>query len=80
MGDTSEPELFMSNCHIAVQKWALVDQAATGEAMMINFDDRLPTIDASLGCFMDDIFKTQLVPPTARTAQEVVRCSQRNDA
>ncbi|CAK0882744.1 unnamed protein product [Prorocentrum cordatum] len=80
MGNTSEPELFMSNYHIAVQEWALVDQAATGEAMMINFDDRLPTIDASLGRFMDDIFKTQLVPPTARTAQEVVRCSQRNDA
>eukprot|EP00959_Pyramimonas_sp_CCMP1952_P265613 5553407-Pyramimonas_sp.AAC.1 len=61
MGDTSEPELFMFNYHIAVQKWALVDQAATAGAMQIDFGPRLPTIDASLGCFMDDTFKTQLV-------------------
>eukprot|EP00959_Pyramimonas_sp_CCMP1952_P278200 5816014-Pyramimonas_sp.AAC.1 len=33
-----------------------------------------------MGGFMGDIFKTQLVPPTARTAREVVQHSQRNDA
>ncbi|CAK0833678.1 unnamed protein product, partial [Prorocentrum cordatum] len=80
VGDASEPELFVFNYRIAVQKWALVGRAATEKAMLIDFDDRLPAIDASPGGFMDDFFKTQLVPTSIRAAKEVANLSQRKSA
>eukprot|EP00959_Pyramimonas_sp_CCMP1952_P446379 9345964-Pyramimonas_sp.AAC.1 len=38
----------------------------------------LPEVDASLGCFMDDIFKTQLLSEP-QSAAEVTRLSLRSD-
>eukprot|EP00959_Pyramimonas_sp_CCMP1952_P326597 6836465-Pyramimonas_sp.AAC.1 len=47
--------------------------------MLIDFDDRLPTIDASLGGFMDGSCKSQLVTASFRAAKDVATLSQRND-
>ena len=77
MGDTSEPEIFMSNYHIAVTKWAEVETARSNGAMLIRMQN-LPEVDASLGCFMGDIFKTQLLSEP-QSAAEVIRLSPRND-
>ncbi|CAK0905019.1 unnamed protein product [Prorocentrum cordatum] len=77
MGDTSEPEIFMSNYHIAVTKWAEVETARSNGAMLIRMQN-LPEVDASLGCFMDDIFKTQLLSEP-QSASEVIRLSLRSD-
>eukprot|EP00959_Pyramimonas_sp_CCMP1952_P123244 2576698-Pyramimonas_sp.AAC.1 len=45
---------------------------------MIQFD-KFASIDASMGAFMDDMFKCQLIPRSGVTAKGVARLSQQSD-
>ena len=78
MGDTSEPEIFMHNYHHAVRAWANFERRQSNNDTTITFG-RFGTVDASMGTFMDDIFKTLLIPNTMRTPAAVVRASLAND-
>ncbi|CAK0853967.1 unnamed protein product [Prorocentrum cordatum] len=56
---------------------AVVIPAADGEVALRM--QNLPEVDASLGCFMDDTFKTQLLS-APQSASEVIRLSLRSDS
>ena len=78
MGDTSEPEIFMQNYHHAVRAWATFERRQSSNSTTITFG-QFATIDASMGTFMDDIFKTLLIPKEVISATDIVAVSKRND-
>ncbi|CAK0846868.1 unnamed protein product [Prorocentrum cordatum] len=78
VGDASEPEISMGNYHHAVRAWSTFERLQTAGAMAINFS-KFPAIDASMGAFMDDIFKTALVDRETINAEDIAAASKRND-
>jgi len=78
MGDTSEPEIFMQNYHHSVTAWATFEKRQNNGSTVINFG-RFGPVDASMGAFMDDIFKMLLIPKDLIDAKEIVKLSKKND-
>ena len=77
MGDTSEPELFMGNYHVAITKW--MDRTVDNDmSMQIKLDD-FDEVEAGMGTFMDDTFRQIPIKQEDSTVAGTLRVSRCDD-